>query len=179
VMVGSATALADDPALTARRGGRVVHRPLRVLVDSRLAVPPAARLHRGGAGPSWVLCSARAPARRRRALLDAGVRLLEVPQRGEHVDLRRGLERLAREGLTEILVEGGGVLAAALLRAGLVDELHWFVAPRLLGDEGRPALAHLSVRRLAAAPALRALRVRRLGDDLWLTGRLGAAAVSR
>lgn len=175
IVVGSGTALADDPALTARRGGRTVHRPVRVVVDSRLRVPPGAKLHRGEAGASWVLCGARAAASRRRALAEAGVRLLEVPLRGAKIDLRRGWRRLAREGLTEVLVEGGGVLAAALLRAGLVDELQWFLAPRLLGADARPAVGELLVGALAAAPLLEGLRVRRLGDDLHLVGRPKAA----
>jgi len=66
VVVGSGTALADDPQLTARRAGRLVHAPVRVLVDSRLRVPPAAKLHRGEAGQSWVLCASGAASSRRR-----------------------------------------------------------------------------------------------------------------
>ena len=122
IVVGSGTALADDPELTARAGGRVVHRPVRVVVDSRLRVPASAKLHRGGAGGSWVLCAPRASARRRRALEAVGARLLQVPLRAGHLDLAPALRRLAREGLSEILVEGGGGLAAALIRGGLVDE---------------------------------------------------------
>jgi diaminohydroxyphosphoribosylaminopyrimidine deaminase/5-amino-6-(5-phosphoribosylamino)uracil reductase len=172
LLVGSGTALADDPELTARRDGRVVRRPLRVLVDSQLRVPAGARLHRGGEGRSWVLCGRTAAASRRRALAAAGVRLLEVPLRGRHVDLSRALRRLAREGLTEILVEGGGELAAALLRAGLVDEVHWFTAPRLIGGDGRPALGALGAGRLSAAPGLAQARVSRLGGDVHVVGRL-------
>ena len=176
IVVGSGTALADDPELTARRSGRVVHRPVRVVVDSRLVVPPEAKLHRGEDGRSWVLCAPRAPAGRRRALAAAGVRLLDVPPRGRHLDLRRGLRRLAREGLTEVLVEGGGMLAAELLRAGLADEIHWFTAPRLLGSEGKPALGELGLRSLARAPALEAARVQRVGRDVLVVGRVGAGA---
>jgi diaminohydroxyphosphoribosylaminopyrimidine deaminase/5-amino-6-(5-phosphoribosylamino)uracil reductase len=99
------------------------------------------------------------------------VRVLAVPQREGHVELRHALRRLAREGLTEILVEGGGGLAAALLRGGLVDELHWFSAPRLLGGDGRPALGPLGLRSLAGAPSLEELRVRRVGCDLHWVGR--------
>jgi diaminohydroxyphosphoribosylaminopyrimidine deaminase/5-amino-6-(5-phosphoribosylamino)uracil reductase len=171
IAVGSGTALADDPELVARRGSRVLHRPLRVLVDSRLRVPLRARMLGGEAGRSWVLCGPRAPAARRRALEAAGVRVLVVPQRGGHVELRHALRRLAREGLTEILVEGGGGLAAALLRGGLVDELHWFSAPRLLGGDGRPALGPLGLRSLAGAALLEGLRVRRVGCDLHWIGR--------
>lgn len=179
VVVGSQTVLADDPELTARRAGRVLHRPVRVVVDSGLRVPPGAAPYRGEVGRSWVLCAPRPPATRRRALETNGVRVLEVPVRGDGVDLARALRRLAREGLTELLVEGGGGLAAALLRGGLVDELHWFSAPRLLGGDGRPALGVLGLRALAKAPELHEVRIRRVGRDLYWTGRLQPVQVPR
>ena len=172
VMVGSGTARADDPALTARRGGRVVHAPVRVLVDSRLRIPVSAQLHGGDEGQSWVLCSPRAAAARRRALERAGVRVLPTPERDGRLDLRRALRRLAKEGLTEVLVEGGGELGASLLRAGVVDEVHWFTAPILLGGEGRAALAALPMAVLADAPRLDSVQVRRLGRDVHVVGRV-------
>lgn len=182
IVVGSGTALADDPELTVRRGGRVVHRPLRIVVDGALRVGPGARLYRGEAGRSWVLCSGKTAAARRRALSRAGVVLIDVPRRGRHMDLKRGLAKLAERGLTQVLVEGGGRLAAALLREDLVDEVHWYVAPRLIGCEGIPALGELGLRALADAVALDPLSVRRVGPDLHVWGsirRRGARARSR
>jgi diaminohydroxyphosphoribosylaminopyrimidine deaminase/5-amino-6-(5-phosphoribosylamino)uracil reductase len=178
VLIGGATALADDPALTARRGGRVVHRPVRVVVDARLAVGPDHRMHREP-GESWALCTSRAPGTRRRALEKAGVRVLEVAERDGRVDLVRGLRRLAREGLTEVLVEGGGELAAGLLRRGLVDEVHWFTAPRLVGGDGRAALGALDLRSLDLAPALEDARVRKVGRDVWVRGMIARPAPGR
>jgi diaminohydroxyphosphoribosylaminopyrimidine deaminase/5-amino-6-(5-phosphoribosylamino)uracil reductase len=177
VAVGSGTALADDPELTARRGGRVVWRPIRVLFDSRLRVPPGVRMLASGAERTWVLCARDAAARRKRAVAATGARLLEVAGRAGHLDLRAALRRLAREGLTQVLVEGGGELAAALLREDLVDELHWFVSPRLLGSDGRAALGALGAGSLAHHPRVEDVRVRRAGDDLHLCGvpRRGAA----
>jgi diaminohydroxyphosphoribosylaminopyrimidine deaminase/5-amino-6-(5-phosphoribosylamino)uracil reductase len=173
VMVGSGTARADDPSLSVRRDGRVLRTPIRVLVDSRLAVSARSALFCDGAADrTWVLTSRRAPAARRQARQAAGARVLPVPVRGPHLDLRRGLECLGREGLTHVLVEGGGGLAAALLRAGLADEFHWFAAPRLLGGDGRPAVGDLGVARLVGAPDLQIDRVQRLGRDLYLQGRL-------
>jgi len=169
IVVGSGTVLADDPELTARRGGRVLHRPIRVLVDSKLRVTPSAKLYREGADRTWVLCGSKAGARRRRVLEDLGVRLLEVPMRTGKLDLKRAVSRLAREGLTEMLVEGGGNLAAALLRARLVDELHWFVAPRVLGGDGRPSVGDLGLRSLVESPLLDG-RMGRVGDDLYIRG---------
>jgi diaminohydroxyphosphoribosylaminopyrimidine deaminase/5-amino-6-(5-phosphoribosylamino)uracil reductase len=178
VMVGAATARADDPELTARRGTRVVHRPVRVVVDSKLTLPASARLYRGGAGAAWVLCGLRPPAARRSAVEARGAKLLPVRQRGGALDLRAGLRCLAREGLSEILVEGGGELAAALLRARLVDEVHWFAAPRFLGGDARAALGPLGIGRLARSPQLAELRVRRVGRDVYFVGTLARAGGS-
>ncbi|HVP28400.1 MAG TPA: bifunctional diaminohydroxyphosphoribosylaminopyrimidine deaminase/5-amino-6-(5-phosphoribosylamino)uracil reductase RibD [Myxococcota bacterium] len=184
IVVGSRTAMADDPELAARRGARVLRRPIRVLVDSALRASPELRLFRDGhAALTWVLCAEDAPVARRRRLERAGARLLPVPRRGPEkgapLDLRRALRRLAGEGLTELLVEGGGGLAAALLQDGLVDELHWFAAPVLIGGDGVPALGALGVSRLAAAPRLADARLRRLpGGDLHLVARVAAALPS-
>ena len=171
VAVGSATARADDPELTARRGGKVVHRPVRVVFDSALSLSPRSRLARvPDPERTWVLAAPGAAAGRRRALEAAGVRVLPVAERGGHLDLRRALALLGRRGLNTLLVEGGGGLAAALLREGLVDELHWFAAPSWLGAEGRPALGALGIRHLDERVVLADLRVSRLGDDLYLRG---------
>jgi diaminohydroxyphosphoribosylaminopyrimidine deaminase/5-amino-6-(5-phosphoribosylamino)uracil reductase len=81
--------------------------------------------------------------------------------------------------LTEVLVEGGGRLAAALLREGLVDEVHWFAAPKLLGGDGRPALGSLGVGSLADALALEDVRVRRIGGDVHVQGRVPRSSPRR
>jgi diaminohydroxyphosphoribosylaminopyrimidine deaminase / 5-amino-6-(5-phosphoribosylamino)uracil reductase len=187
IVIGSGAALADDPELTARHRGKVVHRPVRVLIDSRLEAPATLRLYRDGfADRTWVLCGARAPQERRRTVAATGARLFEVRTSGGHLRLKEALARLAREGLTDVLVEGGGQLAAALLREELVDEVHWFVAPRMLGEEGRAALGPLGLRRLGESPCLESARVRVLAEaenasgrvapakDVYIYGRLGA-----
>lgn len=173
VMIGAGTALADDPELTARVRGRIVHRPVRVVVDSRLRLPERARCLRAGApGTAIVVATAAAPRARRRALEAAGARVLLTASRGGHADPHAVARRLARAGLTDVLLEGGGILAAAWLRAGLVDELHWFVSARLLGGDALPALGALGIRRLAEAATLGDLSFRRIGDDVYVHGRL-------
>jgi len=176
VMIGSGTARADDPSLTVRRGDRTVRAPLRVLVDSRLRVPATRALFRDEhAACTWVLTRPKPPERARTARERDGARLLTTPARQGHLDLTSALRRLGREGVGQVLVEGGGGLAAALLRHGLVDELHWFMAPRLLGSDARPAIADLGLAGLAGAPAARIQKVRRLGDDLYLHAMLESA----
>jgi diaminohydroxyphosphoribosylaminopyrimidine deaminase/5-amino-6-(5-phosphoribosylamino)uracil reductase len=179
VVVGSGTVRADDPQLFARRGDAIVHRPVRVLLDTRLRVPAGVRLFREDADRTWVLCARSAPAARRRALERQGVRVLSVALRGKRLDLARACERLAQEGLRDVLVEGGGVLAAGLLGASLVDELHWFVAPRWIGADGRPALGAMGIDALARAGTLRGVEVRRVGKDIHVRGRVGAEGQER
>jgi len=170
VMVGSGTALADDPTLTARRGDKLVGRPVRVLVDSRLRVPTRARLYAPGEGARTLVLT-RKGARGRRGVAATGAELLDLPGPAGALDLVAGMRALADAGLTTLLVEGGGGLAAALVRGDLVDEIHWLLAPRLVGGDGRPALAGLGVRGLAQAPELDWVRVGRLGDDLHIHAR--------
>lgn len=172
VLVGSETALADDPELTARRGDEVVRRPIRVLLDGRLRVPSTARLYQPpGDTRTWVLC--REGAKGIAGVRDRAERVLAFPAAaGGRIDLASAFERLAVEGLTTVLVEGGGQLAAALLRAGLVDEVHWLIAPSLIGGDGRPALGPLALEALSDVIALESVVVGRRGGDLHVQGRI-------
>ena len=175
VMVGSGTAERDDPELSVRRHGRRVRMPMRVLVDGGLRVSPGARLFRDADAARTLLLTRRGhPSGRLARRTARGARALLVPARGGHLDLARALAQLAREGLSHVLVEGGGGLAAALLRAGLVDELHWFLAGSLLGADARPALGALAIRALAERRGFDFREVRRLGRDLYVRALLSS-----
>jgi diaminohydroxyphosphoribosylaminopyrimidine deaminase/5-amino-6-(5-phosphoribosylamino)uracil reductase len=172
VMVGSETARRDDPDLDARRGDVVIRRPIRVILDGRLRVPATARVFEpAGDSRTWLICRERAKGIR--AARERAERVLELPgdSRGK-VDLRAAFERLAVEGLTTVLVEGGGRLAAALLRADLVDEVHWMIAPKLIGSEGRAGLGPLQLESLVDAVVLDPVRVTRRGPDVHVQGRV-------
>lgn len=164
VLTSSATALADDPDLTVRDLG-AGHQPLRILADAGLRVSPASRLGRtAGLHPVWVLHGA-ATAEARSAWAATGARLIPSPMEGAHLDLTAAFRRLAEEGLTRVLVEAGGVFAAALVTAGLVDELALFQAGCLIGGEGRAVLGALGLDRLADAPRLRLVEATTCGPD--------------
>jgi len=174
ILVGSGTAMADDPGLTARKGERVLHRPVRLLLDSKLSAPATLKIV-GDPGACWVLCGQDAPRQAEEALLEKGARVLRLPL-GEdrRVELKAALTTLAEEGLSEIFVEGGGKLAAALLRQGLVDEVNWFIAPVLLGGDGWPALGSLGIEKMSEALGLELSPPRRFGLDLCLQGHVKA-----
>ena len=118
-----------------------------------------------------MLTTRSAPAARIRRLEAVGVRVLPVRARARRVDLPAAWRALANAGVNELLVEGGGGLAAALLRAGLVDRLELLLAPLLIGADGRAVLDSLGVRRLPDALHPEVTALRRVGDDLHLTAR--------
>ncbi len=169
VMIGSGTALADDPRLDVRLSGLQDRRPVRIVADGRLRLALTSVLVATAASqPTWVLTRADVDPVRRHALQDLGVLLLPVPvHRGETLDLAAGLTMLGGQGITRLLVEGGGQLAAGLLSAGLVDRLAVYHAPLLLGGDARPGVAALGLQHLADAPAFRLLEQASLGEDRY------------
>ncbi|MBB4285047.1 diaminohydroxyphosphoribosylaminopyrimidine deaminase/5-amino-6-(5-phosphoribosylamino)uracil reductase [Roseospira goensis] len=175
IAVGLGTVLADDPMLDCRLPGLEDRSPVRVVFDSRLRLPPDARLATSAAvRPTWVVCAAAetddGAVRRRRSVLESqGVRVLPVAaDRDGRVEPAAALEALGAAGLTRLLVEGGGHLIGALLAADRVDRLEWFAAPRVLGDDGRPAVAGFGVDRLADCANFARLDAAAAGDDLMM-----------
>ena len=171
VMVGSNTVLADDPDLTCRLSGLEDRSPIRVVVDGALRVPLTARVVAGAARvPTWFLVREGIEEARRSAFAERGVEIIEVPAGpGGRIDLARALLALGHRGLTRLLVEGGGGLAAALFAADLVDRIAWFRAPMILGDDGLAAVAALGVSALATAPRFRRLSFEAVGEDVLET----------
>ena len=166
VMVGSGTARADDPDLTVRDMG-CVRQPLRIVIDSRLSHSPDSRLGRTAqVVPVWLIHTEAAPMAARDAWAATGARQICVPDHDGHADLNAALRALAAAGLTRLFCEGGGDLAAALLRAGLVDELVQFSAGALIGAEGRGAIGALGLHALADAPRLRLIDTAPVGADV-------------
>ena len=153
VMVGVGTVLADDPDLTCRIPGFRPAPNVRVIADSHLRTSLTSRLVSTAArAPVWFLHREGAAPERRRALSEAGARLIEVRGSAAGVDLAAGLTALAGAGINRLMVEGGGQLAAALLRADLVDRIAWFHAPAVMGADGWPAAQAFGVETLAAMP---------------------------
>jgi diaminohydroxyphosphoribosylaminopyrimidine deaminase/5-amino-6-(5-phosphoribosylamino)uracil reductase len=138
VLVGIGTALADDPRLTVRDAPG--HSPLRVIFDTKLRLPVASRLVQSAReAPTWVVCTTDAPSSNEGALVERGVEVLRAPASAEgRIDPLAALKMLAARGIVTVMVEGGAELAGSLLAAVLIDELHCFIAPILLGPRGRP-----------------------------------------
>jgi diaminohydroxyphosphoribosylaminopyrimidine deaminase/5-amino-6-(5-phosphoribosylamino)uracil reductase len=170
VMAGVGTVLADDPELTCRIDGFRSARLVRIVVDSHLRTPLLSKLvASANETPVWILHRNGADAIRKQALETAGVRLIEVAGGNAGVDLTAALQALAKAGLTRILAEGGASIAAALLRARLVDRLAWFHAPGIIGADGWPAAQAFGIEHLTDMPRFTLLAQERWGNDLLST----------
>jgi diaminohydroxyphosphoribosylaminopyrimidine deaminase/5-amino-6-(5-phosphoribosylamino)uracil reductase len=172
VMTGIGTVLADDPALTVRlplplwaeRGcGSTLRQPLRVVMDSRLRTPAAARLL-AQPGETLIFAAGEDPIGAER-LAAAGAKIEYAPAAGGGVDLKTALERLAQRGVNEVWVEAGAVLSGALLREGLVDELILYMAPLLMGNAARGLFDLPVFGNLDECIALRIEDLRAVGED--------------
>lgn len=177
VVSGADSVLLDDSALTVRASelglpadeaaAAAARQPLRVLVDSLRRVPLDQRFFRE-AGPTLVIStSAEQAADDYRA---AGSELLAVPGADGKVDLHAVLRTLAERGCNEVLVEAGAGLSGAFWRAGLVDELIVYMAPRLLGSQARP-LMQLPFESMSEAMDVDIVDMRAIGQDWRITAR--------
>ncbi|GAA3934079.1 bifunctional diaminohydroxyphosphoribosylaminopyrimidine deaminase/5-amino-6-(5-phosphoribosylamino)uracil reductase RibD [Luteimonas lutimaris] len=163
ILTGSGTVLADDPQLTVRfHDDTEFAPPLRVVLDTGLATIARGKVREGDA-PTLYLHAPDAKPPREFAAERAPVAL-----RDGELDLEAVLALLAARGINEVQVETGATLAGAFLRAGLVDELLFYMAPVLLGERARPLFDGLRIEQMAQRMQLRTVETRRVGDDLRL-----------
>ncbi len=170
VMIGAGTARADDPMLDVRGMGDV-KQPVRVVVSRGLDVPLTSRLAASAAEvPLWLIHGPSVADATIKAWQDLGARTIACPVDAGGLDMAAALQALGAAGLTRVFCEGGGALAASLLRAGLVDRLAVFTAGLALGGDATPGIGALGLDMLRAAPRFALDEVRPVGGDvlsLW------------
>ena len=167
ILTGVGTVLQDDPQLTVREVA-TPRQPLRIVVDRHADTPPRARVLQGA--PALVVT-----AGARNAAWPPGVETLALPDADGRVDLPRLMAELAAREINEVHVEAGAKLNAALLAAGLLDELLLYLAPAVIGDPARGAFERVApLATLAARAELAFDAVERVGDDLRIVARFVA-----
>jgi len=166
VMTGVGTVLADDPLLTDRSGLRRRRPLLRVVLDSALRMPLDAKLV-ATAHDDLVVFTVSTDEARLQALRQRGVRVKVLPTEAGHVPLSKVLDKLGEEEILTLLTETGTRLNTALLSAGFVDRIQFFVSPQIMGSDAVPAFNGIaSPIRMAEA------EVERCGNDLSLSSLL-------
>lgn len=170
ILSGIGSVLGDDPQLNVRNvdTGR---QPLKVIVDSRLRIPPAARVLENG---TTLVATAVDDTHRRDVLRERGAEVVVLPNADGQVDLLALMGELGQRGINELHVEGGATLNGALMASGLVDELLVYLAPCVVGHNARgmfdfPALESLQDKRMLSIQDMRMV-----GTDLRVIARLAA-----
>ena len=167
ILSGIGTVRDDDPQLNVR-GVLSDRQPLKVVVDSRLELSPEARVL---AGSGLLLATAVEDRSRARALCARGAEVMRFPDGSGRVDLAALMTELARRGVNEVHVEGGGRLNGALLSEGLVDELLLYLAPCLIGDKARGMFDMPELTSLDSKRRLVVRDMRMVGGDLRVVAR--------
>ena len=168
ILSGIGTVRDDDPQLNVR-AVETTRQPLKVVVDSRLETPLAARLLADG---RTLLATASADAEKTGALNERGAEVLYLPNTDGKVDLHALMRELARREINELHVEGGCRLNGALLNAGLVDEILMYFAPCLIGDTARGLFELPALQSLEGKSRLSFNEVRMIGEDLRVLARI-------
>ncbi len=167
ILVGANTVAADDPELTCRLPGLAAYSPVRIVLDSKAQMSPGSKLAASaGQTPVWLICTRQAPIAAREGLRARGVEVIEVDADGRgRVDVPAAARALGDRRLTRVLIEGGGEVAAAFLKAGLVDRVTSYRAGILLGADSRSAVGPLALDKLGFAPRFTLVASRTVGSD--------------
>lgn len=169
ILVGINTVLKDDPKLSGRKATR---RLKKIILDPSLRISLKARLF-SSAWPSDIIIatSAKAPDKRRMALVQRGFTVIVCPLRGGQLDLKWLFKELAKLEIMSILVEGGAHVIGSVLREKLADKMYIYVAPRIFGDQGAlNSIVGLRVQNVSKAIQLRKMTVKSVGDDVMIEG---------
>lgn len=174
ILVGSGTVKIDNPSLTtrlARGGGRDA---IRVVIDSDLSCDYRSRVYcLDSTAPTWVFCREAVPFARREIFAQKNIRIFPVEGAEEGgVSLPSVVARLGEEGVCSLLVEGGAKIHGAFLREGLVDYAYLLYAPIFAGDQGVSLIERIGFKDRDQAPHLVDYHLKRLGEDLLVSGRL-------
>jgi len=173
VIIGSNTALLDDPALTVRHvSGR---HPARVVLDSTFKTPLSARIFSDTSAAVFILTTRGADKEKVQRARSMGVNVFYVASaKSGGLDIKKALKKLADSGLINLLIEGGGAVAASVIKAEVLDRVLYFISPIFLGSDSTPSIGALSIGSPSVAPHLENVKVRRFGNDLLVEGSIAS-----
>ncbi len=168
ILIGVGTVLADNPSLTTRLvEGK---NPVRVIVDSRARTPLDSTVVNDKSARTIIATTTNAPQEKISALKARGVEIITAGD-AERVDLKLLMQELAEREITSVLVEGGGTIHFAMLKAGLVDKVLAFVAPKIIGGSGAlTAVEGAGFEKLSDAVELKNFTASTFGEDILLSG---------
>lgn len=163
ILVGINTVIKDDPLLSARLSENRLykHQPTKIILDSHLRIPLTAKVFSRQSPASVIIAAVKtAPLAKIKKLEKKGAQVLIVRAKNKKVDLNALMPKLAKMGIVKLLIEGGGEVFASAIESKIVDEFLVFIAPKIIGG----------VSKVSQAQRLSSLEVKRVGEDVLLTG---------
>lgn len=169
IMAGVNTVIADDPQLTCRiPDGRD---PLRVIVDSNLRTPIDSNVVQNKDNKTIIAAVKNADKDKKKKLIEAGVKVIEVEEKNGRVDLQKLLIELGKEKIDSILIEGGGTLNFSALEEKIVDKVRFYIAPKIIGgDKSKSSISGQGFKSLDDAVKLKNISVENIDDNFVIEG---------
>lgn len=176
ILVGGRTARRDDPLLTCRPPG--LRTPTRVIFDRSLQSPRELQVIRTAKEtPTLFVAGPNAPSEKRDQFRRDGVEVLQLASTRSHEQIEELLRELGRRNWTNLIVEGGGEVLGAFFDSGAVDEVHAFIAPKLVGGADAPSpIGGEGVASMMQSLQLDSVRIETIGVDVYVHGRLARNA---
>lgn len=169
IMVGVNTVIADDPELTCRINEE--KKLIRIIVDTNLRIPMDSKVIVNEDKLTVVATSINSNEKKKQELRDLGIKVIEVSEKKNKVDLKELMKALGNEGIDSILIEGGGTLNFSALEEKIVDKVIFYVAPKIIGGEkSKSCIAGTGFSELEEAPNLKDISYRKIGEDLVVEG---------
>lgn len=169
IMVGVNTVVADDPFLTCRVNTE--KQLIRIVVDTNLRIPLDSKVVNNNDKLTIVATTLKADVNKKQALRALGVKVIEVPEKNNKVNLKELVKSLGQEGIDSILIEGGGTVNFSALEENIVDKVIFYIAPKILGGENsKSCIAGIGFSALDNAVNLKDMSYRKIGGDLVVEG---------
>jgi diaminohydroxyphosphoribosylaminopyrimidine deaminase/5-amino-6-(5-phosphoribosylamino)uracil reductase len=172
VMVGINTLLRDDPLLNNRYCRDIKRQPVRIVLDTMLRTPLKSRLLKGGKDCGHVLIAGGigASLKRKELLENKGAKVVLLPKEKDRIKLMSLLKYLADKGIMSVLCEGGGELAASLIKERLADEAYFFLSPKIIGGRTSPTACDGPDASLKDSVTFKNIMIKRVGPDIMIHG---------
>lgn len=172
ILVGIGTIRADDPSLTTRLDSAKGADPVRIVLDTHLSISPEARILKLDSDSDTILVTGRNISEiKKKSVQKRGVRFIQQPDASDQIDLNLLMDQLGSMGIASVLIEGGSRVIASAFSSGIVDKIHFFYAPKILGgDDGVPICTGTGRRLMKESIRIKNIRIRRFDDDVMIEG---------
>ena len=169
IMVGVNTVIADDPELTCRVNNE--KNLIRIIVDTNLRIPLDSKVVNNNDKLTIVATTLNSNENKKQTLRDLGIKVIEVSEKNNKVNLKELVKKLGQEEIDSILIEGGGTLNFSALEENIVDKVIFYIAPKILGGENsKSCIAGMGFSELDNAVNLKNMSYRKIGEDLVVEG---------